>query len=974
MRGKDRRDGPQRVTRGVCCLTVFLLGLGGATGVAGQEPAPEDPSVDQEEIASEPQTAPAGASPLLEALLPFGAVLGAGGAALALTHDGGGANSSESWNRGATHLAFSRSRMAAYLRGGLHRSEMMRLGEERAELPDQVGYNPYLLVNAPVAYGYGATGKGQTIAILDGGYQLDHPEIAAKIDGVYQRDRMPHCEPDDGDCAHGTHVASLAAGARNGQGSFGLAFDARLHLASWSTEEDPTNLRHTVQSVDDARRAGAIVQNNSWGLEGYGQERVRSEDINRVVANPDAIDQLAPDVRDDLQARLDELGIARAALLGDPYETTNVFYGGLAAIDEEGSEWTGTAQDWKDYVRALRAFQKSGVVVFANSNYVPLTFAGLPSALPDIFPELQGAWISVTNVDFTYADPGDRRGSALNAKRESGPCAETAAYCISHDGTEVLGAVPTDDYEPYIGTSMAAPQVSGAVALLAQAFPDHTPRQLTARLLATAENFGDWEDLRRRDGKLVGRLGDREVILDEAPGEIGESDFGEGVTHAHSSIYGHGFMNLAAAMQPIGGPPMLLVGRDLQTASRFALADSQVRLGPAFGDGLVRGLAGLEVMTFDRLGGGFSTSLGDRVAVNSQVPQARELLSSFARESDVQSLALGGGGRLELAFRAKPEASLHAQQSRHAALEPEVHLTLPLTQSLGLTGWSNRSPARSFGLYGMRQVEEELLLGREAFANPFLGFVERGQGGTFELGRAAGLGLRVGFFEGEHRDSRNWREAEREEDRVWGTAAELRLPFGEGGDLGQVALTGGLLNESGTILAARTRGAFATEDDTGTFFTGVSGRLGLDGLGLAGVSLVGSAHWGWTRPRAGASSLFTEVSTIASDSFSLGLQGEALLDARDRFALTLNQPLRVRSGSARLELPVGRTNELELRHRAYDVGLSPSGREISLEATYGFRLNAAVDLATAVMYRRQPGHQRAAADEGIGLAKLQVRF
>ncbi|WP_366556063.1 S8 family serine peptidase [Aquibaculum sediminis] len=951
----------------------ILLGLGGAPGAAGQEPAPEEPVLDREQLDSELRSASAGAPPLLEALLPFGAVLGAGGAALALTHDGGG-SSGESWNRGATHLAFNRSQMSAYLPGGLHHSEMMRLSEERAHLSDQVGFNPYLLVNAPVAYGYGATGKGQTIAILDGGYQLDHPEIATKIDGVYQRERMPFCKPDDGDCAHGTHVASLAAGARNGQGSFGLAFDARLHLASWSTEEDPTNLRHTVQSVDDARRAGAIVQNNSWGLEGAGRERVRSEDINRVIANPDAIDDLAPDLRADLQARLDKLGIDREALRGDPYETTNVFYGALAEVDEMGSEWTGTAQEWKDYVQALRAFQKTGVVVFANSNHIPLTFAGLPSALPDVFPELQGAWISVTNVDFTYADPGNRRGSALNAKRESGPCAQTAAYCISHDGTEVLGAVPTDDYEPYIGTSMAAPQVSGAVAVLAQAFPDHTPEQLTTRLLATAENFGDWGDLRRRDGKLVGRLGEREVILDEGPGEVGESDFGNGVTHAHSSIYGHGFMNLAAAMQPIGGPPLVYVGGDLQTAKRFDIAASRVRLGPAFGDGLARSLANLDIMTFDRLGGGFNLPVESMVQVNTQVTEARDLLSAFARKPERHSIALGGGAALEVAFRPQPQASLTPISRSVPALEAEALITLPLSESVSISGWSNRSPMRSFGLQAEERVQEEMVLGREAFTNPYLGFVSRGHGGAIELGSGSMGALRLGVFEGLHRDTWNWRQEDRNEDRVWGAAAEVSLPFGKAGEFGSLALTGGLLNESGTILGAKTSGAFETKGDTPTWFTGLSGSLALDRLGFKNVSLVGSAYWGWTQARTSSTSLFSDVSTIASESYSIGLQGQELFDARDRFALTLNQPLRVRSGSARMDLPVGRTTDLRLRHRSMNLNLTPSGREVSLEASYGFALNEAIDLSGAVMLRRQPGHQRDAGREGIGLAKLRINF
>ena len=38
------------------------------------------------------------------------------------------------------------------------------------------------------------------------------------------------------------------------------------------------------------------------------------------------------------------------------------------------------------------------------------------------------------------------------------------------------------------GSSMATPQVAGAVALLWEAFPDNTPELITKRLLLTANN------------------------------------------------------------------------------------------------------------------------------------------------------------------------------------------------------------------------------------------------------------------------------------------------------------------------------------------------------------------------------------------------------------------------------------------------------------------------------------------------------
>ena len=45
----------------------------------------------------------------------------------------------------------------------------------------------------------------------------------------------------------------------------------------------------------------------------------------------------------------------------------------------------------------------------------------------------------------------------------------------------------TSTYTNNFGTSLVAPQISGAIALLAQHFPNHTAEQLVDRLLASAD-------------------------------------------------------------------------------------------------------------------------------------------------------------------------------------------------------------------------------------------------------------------------------------------------------------------------------------------------------------------------------------------------------------------------------------------------------------------------------------------------------
>ena len=76
--------------------------------------------------------------------------------------------------------------------------------------------------------------------------------------------------------------------------------------------------------------------------------------------------------------------------------------------------------------------------------------------------------------------------------RKSAPCGSTGAYCLGGDGWQLMeqhimvGAMML--LAGASGTSFVAPKISGSVALLAEAFPNHTPAQLTDRLLASADN------------------------------------------------------------------------------------------------------------------------------------------------------------------------------------------------------------------------------------------------------------------------------------------------------------------------------------------------------------------------------------------------------------------------------------------------------------------------------------------------------
>jgi subtilisin family serine protease len=77
-------------------------------------------------------------------------------------------------------------------------------------------------INANSAYARGYTGKGSTILVIDTGININSPEFKNKILNTIDYTRTGILD----NVGHGTNVASIAAGARNGVGTEGVAYDA----------------------------------------------------------------------------------------------------------------------------------------------------------------------------------------------------------------------------------------------------------------------------------------------------------------------------------------------------------------------------------------------------------------------------------------------------------------------------------------------------------------------------------------------------------------------------------------------------------------------------------------------------------------------------------------------------------------------------------------------------------------------------
>lgn len=267
------------------------------------------------------------------------------------------------------------------------------------------------------------------------------------------------------------------------------------------------------------------------------------------------------------------------------------------------------------YLTALQNYADYGVVVFAVSNDESDRNSGLMDALPLFDNDLEAGWLAVVNAVPTF-----QGGKVSSLDVISSSCWEAARWCLAADGTWNAAVGSGDDFNFTTGSSFAAPQVSGALALLAEAFPLLTPHQLRVRLLASAE-----DDFFDADGTV---------------------ELATGFFKDYSVIYGHGFLDIEAALRPIGPTAM-----SLATGGSIATDAPVLRTGAGFGNAVELSLAGTDVAVKDALAAGFSMPADALTAGARPGSQASTLLAK-SLTTDLAAERLAAPSALDTPFAA----------------------------------------------------------------------------------------------------------------------------------------------------------------------------------------------------------------------------------------------------------------------------------------------------------------------------------
>ncbi|WP_219519458.1 S8 family serine peptidase [Nonomuraea ceibae] len=268
-------------------------------------------------------------------------------------------------------------------------------------------------IGAPQAWQQGLTGKGVTVAVLDSGYDPDHPDLKGVV--TQARDFTGGTDARD-NVGHGTHVASIVAGA--GDKQRGVAPDAKIALG----------------------KVGDRVMFESHILAGmeWAAVEVKAKVVNMSLGGPDT-----PDA-DPLEQAVDTLSERTGALF-------------VISAGNDGL---------------------AGTVGSPGSADAALTVGA----------------VDRDDMKASFSSAGPRKGDHAIKPDVTAP------------GVEIMAAAAAGTADgPYVahsGTSMAAPHVAGAAAILAQRHPDWNGARLKAALIGSATPNGSATPYQEGAGKV----------------------------------------------------------------------------------------------------------------------------------------------------------------------------------------------------------------------------------------------------------------------------------------------------------------------------------------------------------------------------------------------------------------------------------------------------------------------------------------
>jgi len=518
------------------------------------------------------------------------------------------------------------------------------------------------------------------------------------------------------------------------------------------------------------------------------------------------------------------------------------------------------------------------------------------------------AWAGGTIIAVGAVDANKKLASFSNK------AGDTAQFYLVAPGVNIISSYSTG-YAYMSGTSMAAPAVSGAAALVTGYWPYLKANQVAAILLNTTDDLG-------------------------APGV--------------DAVYGRGLLNVNRALSPIGSftyktatgvnTTIALTGKSVVSVQ------PKVTTPSAF--------SGLSTEVFDEYGRNFTSDEGAMLSGRSQMT-LDSALGRTDRLLDTAEQVLPDGSRfMRLQMRA---GSVQAEQARNgsrlAGTQAPAQASLvgmQLASGYGFSAGDGGLGGMALGLMGSN-LGANLTGADSVLANPLLGFAPQHRFAALSAPLVGGWSSR-------------WATVQ-SAPVVNAASADVNvLELMHQGRFHAFNISAGQMREQG-LLGGYSNAVAGLAQQTGTFGVTLSGALNLS----AQWTLAGAYTTSRTKAPQ-ASGLLVGATDIQADAFGLGLVKADTWRQGDRWSFTLNAPLRASSGTLTYSVVTGVDENGVASYGTHAVNLRATAREMLAETRYVTRLSPNSTLSAVMSWRHHPDNDASAADQVVVGTRFDLLF
>ncbi|WP_086232265.1 S8 family serine peptidase [Campylobacter devanensis] len=308
------------------------------------------------------------------------------------------------------------------------------------------------------------SGDGVFVGVIDSAINKDHPSLSGQIqEQIYSNYGNSVYTPNFLVDTHGSHVAGIILAKPDGKIG-GIATDAKAYgvqITGHNTDGSSSFTAPNVYEYFKDKNIAAI--NNSWNATVYplsGLNSLTSSSISFLKNANNPNDYIPLIQRDSTASDLIKLSKEKQIL--------SVFASGNEGIISPGI--MALAPYYDEEIRSIivvTALDSSQISKDSDGKFVMTTYdnGNYVSAATTYANGLKGVY------NFSLAAPGTNINSV------------NASYNVYDD---IFNRLDRNQYRVSSGTSMAAPMVTGAAALVAQKFPFMSGKQIADTLLSTA--------------------------------------------------------------------------------------------------------------------------------------------------------------------------------------------------------------------------------------------------------------------------------------------------------------------------------------------------------------------------------------------------------------------------------------------------------------------------------------------------------